>query len=201
MATGPASGATLRTLCGRGMCGPDSTGRMLACAATPASRVSRSSRGLLAPSGEAINLAVGLAIAIPSGIGVALSVLGNNTGSLVGVAISASLLPPAVNCGLNWGFALVSAAKSDSRVDGETAHGQAVAEAHGKLRGRAADSIFFFSPFFPSPSAPSARHLLRRPAQLCADTHEYPGHLHHGHCLSLHQIRCAGGWMPLPWPS
>lgn len=73
---------------------------------------------LILCSGEAINLAVGLAIAIPSGIGVALSVLGNNTGSLVGVAISASLLPPAVNCGLNWGFALISAAKSDTRVDG-----------------------------------------------------------------------------------
>jgi len=36
-------------------------------------------------------------IAVPSGAGVALSILGGNTGSLVGVAISASLLPPAVN--------------------------------------------------------------------------------------------------------
>jgi len=45
-------------------------------------------------------LVVGIAIAIPSGIGVALSVLGNNTSSLVGVAISASLLPPAVNTGV-----------------------------------------------------------------------------------------------------
>ena len=40
---------------------------------------------------------VGVSIALPSGAGVALSVLGGNTGSLVGVAISASLLPPAVN--------------------------------------------------------------------------------------------------------
>ena len=39
----------------------------------------------------------GLLIAIASGVGVALSVLGGNAGSLVGVAISASLLPPAVN--------------------------------------------------------------------------------------------------------
>ena len=38
---------------------------------------------------------VGLAIAIPSGAGVGLSVLNHNTSSLVGVAISASLLPPA----------------------------------------------------------------------------------------------------------
>ena len=42
-------------------------------------------------------LLVGMLIAMPSGVGVALSVLGGNTGSLVGVAISASLLPPAVN--------------------------------------------------------------------------------------------------------
>eukprot|EP00602_Paraphysomonas_sp_CaronLab_P002994 CAMPEP_0185032222 /NCGR_PEP_ID=MMETSP1103-20130426/20149_1 /TAXON_ID=36769 /ORGANISM="Paraphysomonas bandaiensis, Strain Caron Lab Isolate" /LENGTH=662 /DNA_ID=CAMNT_0027568037 /DNA_START=53 /DNA_END=2041 /DNA_ORIENTATION=+ len=50
-------------------------------------------------------LAIGFAIAIPSGIGVALSMLGNNTSSLVGVAISASLLPPAVNCGLAFAYA------------------------------------------------------------------------------------------------
>ena len=40
---------------------------------------------------------VGVCIALPSGAGVALSVLGGNTGSLVGVAISASLLVPPVN--------------------------------------------------------------------------------------------------------
>jgi len=48
---------------------------------------------------------VGLAIAIPSGGGVGLSVLNHNTSSLVGVAISASLLPPAVNAGIMWAFA------------------------------------------------------------------------------------------------
>ena len=42
-------------------------------------------------------LPMGVMIAIPSGAGVALSVLGGKVGSLVGVAISASLLPPAVN--------------------------------------------------------------------------------------------------------
>jgi len=39
----------------------------------------------------------GFIIAFVSGMAVALSVLGDNQGSLVGVAISASLLPPAVN--------------------------------------------------------------------------------------------------------
>jgi uncharacterized membrane protein len=40
---------------------------------------------------------VGILIALPSGAAVAIAILGENTGSLVGVAISASLLPPAVN--------------------------------------------------------------------------------------------------------
>ena len=73
------------------------------------------SRGIANPG-----LLLGIAIAIPSGLGVGLSgnvphlhrrktllhllafsaVVGNNTSSLVGVAISASLLPPAVNTGI-----------------------------------------------------------------------------------------------------
>ena len=52
---------------------------------------------LLACRGMTRSLWVGVLIALPSGAGVALSVLGGNVGSLVGVAISASLLPPAVN--------------------------------------------------------------------------------------------------------
>ena len=47
--------------------------------------------------GQLRSLWVGVLIALPSGAGVALSVLGGNAGSLVGVAISASLLPPVVN--------------------------------------------------------------------------------------------------------
>ena len=74
--------------------------------------------------GKFDNLAVSLGIAIPSGIGVALSVLGNNTGSLIGVAISASLLPPAVNWGLMWGYAIVAAAQ-----------GQQIRDESGNLEG------------------------------------------------------------------
>ena len=54
------------------------------------------------------NFLVGLPIAFFSGLGVAVSVLDDSTSSLVGVAISASLLPPAVNSGIlwvAWGFA------------------------------------------------------------------------------------------------
>lgn len=50
---------------------------------------------------------VGICIALPSGAAVAIAVLGDNFGSLVGVAISASLLPPAVNTGLLWSFSCV----------------------------------------------------------------------------------------------
>ncbi|XP_017872652.1 PREDICTED: uncharacterized protein LOC108620253 [Drosophila arizonae] len=52
------------------------------------------------------SLAIGLCTALVSGAAAAIGVLGGNTGSLVGVAISASLLPPAVNAGLLWAIAL-----------------------------------------------------------------------------------------------
>jgi len=55
--------------------------------------------------GQLRALWVGAFIALLSGAGVALSVVAGNAGSLVGVAISASLLPPAVNAGLLWGTA------------------------------------------------------------------------------------------------
>lgn len=52
-------------------------------------------------------LIVGILIALPSGAAVAIAILGENVGSLVGVAISASLLPPAVNAGLLWALSCV----------------------------------------------------------------------------------------------
>ena len=60
--------------------------------------------------GELRSLWVGVLVAVPSGAGVALSVLGGNAGSLVGVAISASLLPPAVNAGFFWCLSMLIAA-------------------------------------------------------------------------------------------
>ena len=50
---------------------------------------------------------IGIFVAIPSGIAVAIGILGDNFGSLAGVAISASLLPPAVNTGLMFAFAVI----------------------------------------------------------------------------------------------
>lgn len=43
------------------------------------------------------SLKLGIAIALPSGAAVAVAILAENGGGLVGVAISASLLPPSVN--------------------------------------------------------------------------------------------------------
>lgn len=48
------------------------------------------------------NFLIALPIAFFSGLGVAVSLLDDQTASLVGVAISASLLPPAVNSGCLW---------------------------------------------------------------------------------------------------
>ncbi|XP_043068550.1 uncharacterized protein [Drosophila bipectinata] len=53
------------------------------------------------------SLIVGVFTAVPSGAAAAIGILGGNIGSLVGVAISASLLPPAVNSGLLWAVACV----------------------------------------------------------------------------------------------
>lgn len=54
------------------------------------------SRGIMS------NFYAGIPIAFFSGLGVAVGLLDSQTNSLVGVAISASLLPPAVNAGMLW---------------------------------------------------------------------------------------------------
>ena len=64
--------------------------------------------------GQMRSLWVGVLVAVPSGAGVALSVLAGNAGSLVGVAISASLLPPAVNAGFFWALSLLIGATDGS---------------------------------------------------------------------------------------
>lgn len=48
-----------------------------------------------------------LAWALTSGSGVAVALLQGMAGPLIGVAISASLLPPVVNCGLFWALACI----------------------------------------------------------------------------------------------
>jgi uncharacterized hydrophobic protein (TIGR00271 family) len=52
--------------------------------------------------GQLDTFLVALPVAFFSGLGVAVSLLDEQTNSLVGVAISASLLPPAVNAGILW---------------------------------------------------------------------------------------------------
>ena len=50
----------------------------------------------------------GVFVAIPSGVGVAIAITGNISPALVGVAISAALLPPIVNSGMNFAYGIVS---------------------------------------------------------------------------------------------
>eukprot|EP00981_Chlorochromonas_danica_P003667 scaffold681_cov173-Ochromonas_danica.AAC.30 len=85
--------------------------------------------------GVAEGLAIGLAIAIPSGMGVALSILGNNTTSLVGVAISASLLPPAVNCGIAFAYAAAGFQRDPDAVDDDHLSDFTTSESYTRLGG------------------------------------------------------------------
>ncbi|CAN8001647.1 unnamed protein product [Ixodes hexagonus] len=61
------------------------------------------------------SLWVGSLVALPSGGGVAMAILGGNSACLVGVAISASLLPPIINSGILWSLSLVKVLKSISQ--------------------------------------------------------------------------------------
>ena len=60
----------------------------------------------MAVRGLIIGLIYGIVVAAASGAGVALAVTRGEIGSLVGVAIAASLMPPAVNVGMNLVYAL-----------------------------------------------------------------------------------------------
>lgn len=62
-------------------------------------------------------LIIGAFIAFPSGIGVGLSVLGSNMPALIGVAISASLLPPAANCGMFFAYGIFGELLQGKPVD------------------------------------------------------------------------------------
>lgn len=68
--------------------------------------------------GQARVLWIGTLVALPSGAAVAVSLLSGNQASLVGVAISASLLPPCVNCGLLWAFSTLKVLKSVGQEPG-----------------------------------------------------------------------------------
>lgn len=85
--------------------------------------------------GQLRSLWIGILVALPSGAAVAVSLLSGNQSSLVGVAISASLLPPCVNAvrsfmpsghltdftssrqGLLWAFAVIKMLRSLTETD------------------------------------------------------------------------------------
>jgi len=57
--------------------------------------------------GHPVALIWGFFVAFPSGAGIALAIVQGGVNSLVGVAISASLLPPIVNAGINLAFGII----------------------------------------------------------------------------------------------
>ncbi|XP_037960440.1 uncharacterized protein LOC119689640 [Teleopsis dalmanni] len=59
---------------------------------------------------------MGVLWALTSGTGVAVALLQGYAGPLIGVAISASLLPPVVNCGLFWALACIWLIYPDKRI-------------------------------------------------------------------------------------
>lgn len=59
---------------------------------------------------------MGVLWALTSGSGVAIALLQGSVGPLVGVAISASLLPPVVNCGLFWALACIWLQYDDKKI-------------------------------------------------------------------------------------
>jgi hypothetical protein len=69
--------------------------------------------------GDVYGLISGVFIAIPSGMATALSTLGKNSSGMVGVAISLSLLPPAVNASMCWTYELMLMSPSFNRNEGD----------------------------------------------------------------------------------
>ena len=78
--------------------------------------------------GSPWSLIGGAMVAIPSGIGVALALTGGGVNALVGVAISAALLPPIVNSGLCLALAFWFNDADDQRLDGYSDMGAAYFE-------------------------------------------------------------------------
>ena len=70
--------------------------------------------------GDIHGLVLGIFIALPSAVATALSTLGKNSSGMVGVAISLSLLPPAVNAAMCWTYELMLLSPHYSRNEGDT---------------------------------------------------------------------------------
>ncbi|EDW85218.2 LOW QUALITY PROTEIN: uncharacterized protein Dwil_GK18405 [Drosophila willistoni] len=66
--------------------------------------------------GNVRSLWMGVLWALTSGTGVAVALLQGSAGPLIGVAISASLLPPVVNCGLFWSLACIWLIYPEKRI-------------------------------------------------------------------------------------
>ena len=72
----------------------------------------------IASRGQPIGLAIGVVVAVASGAATAVGITSNSIAALVGVAISASLLPPAVNTGITLAYAFLGPLIHGPLVDG-----------------------------------------------------------------------------------
>ncbi|XP_046866419.1 uncharacterized protein LOC6651798 isoform X2 [Drosophila willistoni] len=71
---------------------------------------------IVTAEGNVRSLWMGVLWALTSGTGVAVALLQGSAGPLIGVAISASLLPPVVNCGLFWSLACIWLIYPEKRI-------------------------------------------------------------------------------------
>ena len=76
--------------------------------------------GEMKSRGQDTGLLLGIVIAAPSAVAVVLAVSKGGFNAIVGTAISVSLLPPIVNCGLCLGFSLVFVFQEDHIHDAVT---------------------------------------------------------------------------------
>ncbi|KAL6070803.1 DUF389 domain-containing protein [Balamuthia mandrillaris] len=65
--------------------------------------------------GDLSAIIYGIFVAVPSGLGVAVATTGGGISALVGVAISAALLPPICNCGMHLAYGLVKLWAGETR--------------------------------------------------------------------------------------
>mmetsp|Transcript_850 Transcript_850/g.1993 ORF Transcript_850/g.1993 Transcript_850/m.1993 type:complete len:414 (-) Transcript_850:368-1609(-) len=63
----------------------------------------------------------GMLVAIPSGAGVTIALTGGISSTLIGVAISAALLPPVVNSGMNLSYGILKRFAFNNELDGNQA--------------------------------------------------------------------------------
>ena len=93
------------------------TGCLIGCIVGQFGEVADLTTDQMLERGQPISLLNGIGVAIPSGIGVAIAITAEGASAAVGVAISASLLPPIVNSGICFAFSWIQKTRNNE-LDG-----------------------------------------------------------------------------------